>query len=157
MKRFVGLILAAAVAASFAAVGQARSGSTHQKAQAPDLELTYTKWFAPGYPNMVGVVGGDIPGTFGGAVLRLSTDATGRFTRITAVYIVIASDPAKSFTARVEGVQDNDTLTAALDGRVVDGYLKHAHVHAEYAMIASCSGAPAGPCFQGTIKVSRKP
>jgi hypothetical protein len=152
MKRIVGLILAAAVAASFAAVSQARSGSTHHEATAPGVELTYTKWFAPSFPNMVGVVGGDIVGNFGGAVIQATPDATGRFVRITAVYIVIASDTAKSFTAHVEGVQDNQTLTAVLDGRVVDGYLKRAHVHAEYAVI-SCSQAPGGQCFEGTINV----
>jgi hypothetical protein len=34
-----------------------------------DVQLTYTKWFAPAFPTMQGVVGGDIEGTFGGAVL----------------------------------------------------------------------------------------
>ncbi len=154
MKRFVGLILAVAVTASFAAASQARSGSTHHKTAAPGVELTYTKWFAPGFPNMVGVVGGDIAGKFGGAVIHVNPDSTGRFVHITAVYIVVADDPAKSFTAHVEGVQDNQTLTAVLNGRVVDGYLKRAHVHAEYAVI-SCSQAAGGPCFQGTISVKR--
>ena len=152
MKRFVGLILAAAVAASFAAASQARSGSTHHKTTPPGVELTYTKWFAPGFPNMVGTVGGDIVGKFGGAVLQLTPDAT--FVRIKAVYIVIADDPAKSFTAHVEGVQDFQTGTAVLDGRVVDGYLKRAHVHAEYAVI-DCSQGAGGRCFQGTISVTR--
>jgi hypothetical protein len=74
---------------------------------------------------------------------------------LTAVYIVIAPDPAKSFTAHVEGRQDGRTRTAVLEGRVVDGYLKGAHVHAEYAVI-SCSQMPNGPCFQGTISVTRQ-
>ncbi len=102
----------------------------------------------------VGVVGGDIVGKFGGAVLQATPDAIGRFVQLTAVYIVIAADPAKSLTAHVEGVQDNQTHTAVLDGRVVDGYLKRAHVHAEYAVI-SCSQAPNGTCFRGTISVTR--
>jgi hypothetical protein len=154
MKRFLALILAVAVTGGFAAASQARSGRAHDEKPAVGVELTYTKWFAPGFPNMVGVVGGDIVGKFGGAVIQRTPDATGRFVQLTAVYIVIAPDPSKSFTAHVEGVQDNQTRTAVLDGRVVDGYLKRAHVHAEFAVI-SCSQAPSGTCFQGTISVTR--
>ena len=152
MKRFLTLILAVAVTGGFAVASQARSGSAHN--EDVRVELTYTKWFNPGFPNMVGVVGGDIVGKFGGAVLQATPDATGRFVQLTAVYIVIAADPAQSLTAHVEGVQDNQTRTAVLDGRVVDGYLKRAHVHAEYAVI-NCSQAPNGTCFQGTISVTR--
>jgi hypothetical protein len=155
MKRFLGLILVVAVTGGFAAASQARSGSAQDEAPAVGVELTYTKWFAPGFPNMVGVVGGDIVGTFGGAVIERTPDATGRFVQLTAVYIVIAPDPAKTFTAHVKGVSDNQTRTAVLDGRVVDGYLKRAHVHAEFAVI-SCTQAPNGTCFQGTISVRRR-
>ena len=154
MKRFLVLILAVAVIGGVAAATQARSGGAKGEEPAVSVELTYTKWFNPGFPNMVGVVGGDIVGKFGGAVLQATPNATGRFVQLTAVYIVIAADPAKSLTAHVEGVQDNQTHTAVLDGRVVDGYLKRAHVHAEYAVI-SCSQAPNGTCFQGTISVTR--
>lgn len=155
MKRFLGLMLVVGVTASFAGASQARSDRAEHKKPAIRVELTYTKWFAPGFPNMVGVVGGDIVGTFGGAVIQATPDSTGRFVQLTAVYIVIGADPAKSFTAHVEGVQDNQTQTAVLDGRVVDGYLKRAHVHAEFAVI-SCSQAPSGTCFQGTIRVTRR-
>ena len=154
MKRFLGLILVVAVTGGFTAASQARNGRTQDEEPAVGVELTYTKWFAPGFPNMVGVVGGDIVGTFGGAVIQRTPDATGRFVQLAAVYIVVASDPAKSFTAHVEGAQDNQTRTAVLDGRVVDGYLKRAHVHAEFAVI-SCTQAPNGTCFQGTISVTR--
>ena len=41
-----------------------------------DLELTYTKWIAPGFPNMVGVVGGDIVGKFGGAILERTVNGS---------------------------------------------------------------------------------
>ena len=154
MKWFIGLILTVALSAGLATAGQAGRGGAHH-AGPPGVELTYTKWFAPSFPNMVGVVGGDIAGKFGGAVLQATPDATGRFVQLTAVYIVIAPDPTKSFTAHVEGAQDNQTHTAVLDGRVVDGYLKRAHVHAEYAVI-SCAQAPNGTCFQGTISVTRR-
>jgi hypothetical protein len=152
MKRFLGLILAVAVTGSLAAASQARSGSAHDKEPTVGVELTYTKWFAPGFPNMAGVVGEDIVGKFGGAVIERTPDATGRFVHLTAVYIVVAPDPAKAFTAHVEGVNDNQTRSAVLDGRVVDGYLKRAHVHAEFTTI-SCTEAPSGTCFQGTINV----
>ncbi len=112
MKRFLGLILALVVAGGFAVASQARSGGGHDGKPA-GVELTYKKWFAPGFPNMVGVVGGDIVGKFGGAVLQASPDATdpNRFVQLKAVYIVIAPDPAQSFTAHVEGTQDNQTRT----------------------------------------------
>ena len=151
MKRFLALILAVAVTGGFAAASQARSGRAHDAEVG--VELTYTKWFAPGFPNMVGVVGGDIAGRFGGAVLERS-DPTLRFVHLTSVYIVVADDPAESFTAHVEGVQDNQSLTGVLDGRIVDGYLKRAHVHVEFAVI-TCTQAPSGRCFQGTISVTR--
>ena len=96
----------------------------------------------------------DVVGRFGGAVIQRTPDATGRVVQLTAVYIVIAPDPSNSFTAHVEGVADNQTGTAVLDGRVVDGYLKRAHVHAEFAVI-SCPQAPNGTSFQGTISVTR--
>jgi hypothetical protein len=153
MKRLLGFILVVAVTGGIAAAGQARSGSARDETP-PGVELTYTKWFAPGFPNMVGVVGGDIAGKFGGAVLQRTPDATGSVVQLTATYIVVAADPAQSFTAHVEGAQDNQTRTAVLDGRVVDGYLKRAHVHVEFAVI-SCAQAPNGTCFQGSISVTR--
>jgi hypothetical protein len=70
---------------------------------------------------MVGVVGGDIVGKFGGAVLERTPDASGRFVHLTSVYIVIAADPSQSFTAHVEGVQDNQTRTAVLEAASLTG------------------------------------
>jgi hypothetical protein len=156
MKRTMAFVAVVAVAAGLAATSQAHTTGAAHPAGRADLQLTYTKWFAPSFPNMVGVVGGDISGQFGGAVLHLApTDSSGHFVQITAVYIVVAADPSRSFTAHVEGVQDNATQTAVLDGRVVDGQLKGAHVHAEYKVI-SCTEAPNGTCFQGTITVGRE-
>lgn len=154
--RLAGLLAVLVLAAGITAVSAlAATSQTRTGGNAADLQLTYTKWFDPGFPNMVGVVGGDITGTFAGAVIQATPDSTGRFIRLTAVYIVVAPDPAKSFTAHVEGVQDKQTHTAVLDGRVVDGYLKRAHVHAQYTVI-SCSQASNGTCFQGSITVTRK-
>jgi len=152
MKRFVGLILAVAAAGVFAATSQADSGGRHD-GQPAGLELTYKKWTAP-FPNFVGVVGGDIVGKFGGAALKATPDASGRV-HITAIYIVIAPDVRRSFTAHVEGVWEASTTgKAVLDGRVVDGYLKRARVHVKFDTVA-CTESPGGTCFQGTISVHR--
>jgi hypothetical protein len=150
--RIAGSITVLLVAANIAAAS-AHTGSRHgQGAPPPDLRLTYTKWIAPGFPNLVGVVGGDIVGAFGGAVYERTVDPTGRFVHLSAIYIVIAPDPARSFTAHVEGTEDLQRLKAVLDGRVVDGYLKHARVHVRFTVI-SCDEAPSGTCFQGSIVV----
>ena len=103
MKRVVALILAIAVVAGSATVSQAHSRDRHGGKPA-GLELTYKKWTSP-FPNFVGVVGGDIVGKFGGAVYTATPDATGRV-EISAIYIVIATDPSQSFTAHVQGGWD---------------------------------------------------
>ena len=151
--RLAGLIAVLLVAASIAAASaQTQTRSAHHAKGPVDLELTYTKWIAPGFPNLVGVVGGDIVGKFGGAVYQRTVN--GNTVYLDAIYIVIASDPARSFTAHVKGTEDLTTLKAVLDGRVVDGFLKRAHVHVEFNVI-NCTQAPSGTCFQGTISVKR--
>ena len=151
--RIVVLIAVLVAAASIAAASaQTQTRKEHHGQGPAHLELTYTKWFAPGYPNMVGVVGGDIVGKFGGAVFERTVN--GNLVHLDAIYIAIAPDPAKSFTAHVEGTEDLTTLHAVLDGRVVDGFMKRAHVHAEFDVI-TCTQAPSGTCFQGTISVTR--
>ena len=152
-RRFVGLIAAVIVATSIAAAS-ARTQTGHARdADSTGLDLTYTKWIAPGFPNLVGVVGGDIVGKFGGAVYERTVN--GSLVHLDAIYIVIAPpESAKSFTAHVAGTEDLTTLKAVLDGRVVDGFLKHAHVHVEFDVI-NCTQAPSGTCFQGTISVRR--
>jgi hypothetical protein len=153
MKRFVGLILALAVAGGSAAASQAHVGRGHG-GEHVGLEFTYKKWTAP-FPNFVGVVGGDIVGKFGGAVFTATPDATGRV-QISAMYIFIAPDASQSFTAHVAGGWDASTTgKAVLDGRVVDGYLKGADVHVKFATV-SCTDSPDGTCYQGTISVHRR-
>ena len=103
---------------------------------------------------MVGVVGGDIVGKFGGAVLNATPNQTGGV-QLTAIYIVVAPDPSRSLTIRVDGVQDNESQTAVLDGRVLDGPLSGARAHAEYKVIRPCMQSPNNTCFQGTIRIKR--
>jgi hypothetical protein len=151
--RLIGLIAVLVVAGSIAtASAQTRAPRGHHGKGPADLELTYTKWIAPGLPNLVGVVGGDIVGKFGGAVYERTV--TGNSVYLDAIYIVIAPDPARSFTAHVKGTEDLTTLKAVLDGRVVDGFMKRAHVHVKFDVI-NCTQAPSGTCFQGTISVRR--
>jgi hypothetical protein len=152
-RRFAGLIAVLVLAAGITA-GSAQTENRKGHGKRAGLELTYTKWFAPGFPHMVGVVGGDIVGKFGGAVLNDPTpDAAGR-TRLTAIYIVRAPDPSRSLTIRVEGAEQSGT--AVLKGRVVDGSLKGARARAEFTVLSSCTQAPNGPCFQGTISIKQR-
>jgi hypothetical protein len=67
------------------------------------------------------------------------------------VYIVVAPDPSRSLTIHVEGVQENQSGTAVLDGRVVDGQLT-GDAHTPNKVI-SCTQLPGGTCFQGTISI----
>jgi hypothetical protein len=152
-RRFAGLIAVLVLATGITA---ASAQTQNRTSRANSLELTYTKWFAPGFPNMVGVVGGDIVGQFGGAVLKAVPD--GRFIRLKAIYIVVdPENPSRSLTIRVEGAQDTgpDPDTAELDGRVVDGRLIGARVHAQYRVI-SCTQSPDQTCFQGTISIKQR-
>jgi hypothetical protein len=151
-RRVAGLIAVLVLATGIAA---ASAQTQNRKERANTLELTYTKWFAPGFPNMVGVVGGDIAGQFGGAVLEARPGASGRFTRLKAIYIVVAPDPSRSLTIRVKGAQDNQSGTAELNGRVVDGWRTGARVHAQYKVI-SCTQSPDQTCFQGTISIKQR-
>ena len=154
MKRFIGIDPGRG---SDRRLRRREPGSQRQRArrsQPVGVELTYTKWFAPTFPNMVGDVGGDIVGKFGGAVLERTVAPDGLSAHLTAVYIVISPDPAQTFTAHIEGTSDLQTGNAVLDGRVVDGWLKRAHVHVEFKTI-NCTQAPNGKCFQGTISVTR--
>jgi hypothetical protein len=153
--RIAGLV-AALVLVAGATTASARTHHQSRRETGSGLSLTYTKWFAPGFPNMVGTVGGDINGQFGGAVLRAVPDSTGRFVHLSAIYIVLAPDPSQSLTMRVDGIQDNQSETAVLYGRVVDGYLWGADVRAEYKVINNCAQASGGTCFQGTIKVQKR-
>ena len=68
-ERFAGLIAVLVLAAGIT-TASAQTQNRKGGGERAGLELTYTKWFAPGFPHMVGVVGGDIVGQFGGAVLK---------------------------------------------------------------------------------------
>ena len=152
--RFFGLIAVLVVAASVAAASaQTQNSRADGSSSPPGVELTFKKWFAPSFPNMAGVVGGDFAGRFGGAALERTVNPDGSV-YLDVIYMAIAPDSAQSLTMRIAGVFTPSTRTAVLDGRVVDGQLRNAHVHVEWTLV-SCTEAPNGSCFEGTISVSR--
>jgi hypothetical protein len=166
MQRAVMFVATVILAASTAASSEAQDPAP-RTAPPADVRLTYTARFSPAFPTMAGAVGGDVAGRLGGAIVRLSPPEVGqRFLHITSVYIVAATNPSRSFTARLQGTQDNagenacrvgrctGTATGVLDGRVVDGWLTGRHVHAEYTVV-SCTDAPELMCFNGTLTVRR--
>jgi len=152
ISKSVALVLTILTALILGAGALASSGQVKDARAADAVELTYTKWFSPRFPTMTGVVGGDIVGHFGGTVLDRDLIADGQIGKLTAVYEVIADDPSQSFTALVQGTQNNETHTAVLNGVVTSGWLTGEQVHAEYSVI-SCTQAPNHVCFQGTIRV----
>jgi hypothetical protein len=99
---------------------------------------------------MQGVVGGDIKGTFGGAVLSRTVLPT--VVLLEARYEIIANNPSRSFTALIAGSLDTSTGMAVLNGMVTSGWLAGQPVHVEFSVI-SCTQAADGTCFTGTIRV----
>ena len=106
---------------------------------------------------MAGIVGGDVAGDFVGEVLDRRVSTTGTVTAqivaLDALYEVQAGD--HSFTALIQGGQNNVTRKAMLDGVILDGWRTGARVHVEFSVISGCAGKPAGPCFEGTIRILR--
>jgi hypothetical protein len=134
-----------------------------------DTIITFTKWVTavvPPIPSeaaasrflMAGIVGGDVAGDFVGEVLDRRVSTTGTVTAqivaLDALYEVRAGD--HSFTALVQGGQNNATHKALLDGVILDGWQSGARVHVGYTVISGCAGKPAGPCFEGTISILRE-
>ena len=111
-------------------------------------EVTFTKWVS-GFPNLVGVSGGDVGnGTFAGTVItRDPTLGNGQITKITAEYQFKGS--AHSSIASVH-VWQFGTSFAVINGAVTSGWKQGATVHGMYRVI-SCPEAPSGTCFQGTV------
>lgn len=77
----------------------------------------------------------------------------GKIVFLEAIYAVQSGK--RSFTALIRGGQDNETNRAILDGVILSGWRTGAPVHVEFDVIGSCAGKPQGPCFKGTISISR--
>jgi hypothetical protein len=142
--------------------GVAGASAQAQVGAGRPVEVTFTKWITA-YPAMAGVTGGDVPGTFSGAVLDRDPFENGTIVRLEARYGVTAADPAHSFVAHIEGKQNNTRREAVLNGTVISGWLVGAQVHVTYQVIVPAPGTscvPAAPvnsnCFQGTIHILRR-
>ena len=148
------------------------------------VEVTFTKWPTTGLPPLPalpgrtlfqGLVGGDLgDGDFVGEVLdsKVSTACTafappctpgitpptitGSIGALQAIYEVQVGE--NSFTALIQGGRNRVTGgVALLDGVILAGWRTGARVHVAFQTTADCAGAPAGPCFQGVIRVERVP
>ena len=134
-------------------------GAQTQANGGANVEVTFTKWITTA-PAMAGVTGGDVPGTFAGAVLSRDAFDNGTIVQLEARYEVTGADPAHSFVAHIEGKQNNPTQRAVLNGTVIQGWLVGAQVQVTFDVVqppAGTSCVPAAPvnsrCFQGTIRI----
>ena len=139
--------------------GVAGVGAPTQASGGANVEVTFTKWVTA-FPAMSGITGGDVPGTFTGAVLSRDPFDNGIIVQLEARYEVTGADPAHSFVAHIEGKQNNTTHEAVLNGTVTSGWLVGAQVHVTFDVIVPATGTscvPAAPvnrtCFQGTIRI----
>jgi hypothetical protein len=146
-SRALAVIAATALLSLALGVGVASAGQ-----QASLAENTFTKWIA-GYPNMAGVVGGDVgTGTYAGVILsRTGTGTAADPILITADYHFYGSH--HSFTAHVDIVEIG--ASATVNGVVADGWLKGNLAEGEFSVIQCTHGTITGTCFQGTLDILR--
>jgi len=116
------------------------------------VEVTFTKWITA-FPSMAGFTGGDVVGTYAGEVLRRTPFDNGVIVQLEARYEVIDPSGLHSFTAVIQGKQNNENGTAALNGVITEGWLVGAQVHVTYQVITPCAFGTRNVCFQGTIRV----
>src|SRR4026207_828159 len=69
------------------------SAQTQAKGGA-NVEVTFTKW-VPAFPTLAGITGGDVPGTFAGAVLSRDPLDNGNIVQLEARDQVIGQDAAR--------------------------------------------------------------
>ena len=162
---FIGLCILSAACSSQTSSPTSPSGvagvaaAQTQASGGIPVEVTFTKWVTA-FPAMAGITGGDVPGTFAGAVLSRDPFDNGTIVQLEARYGITAANPAHSFVAHIEGKQNNPTQQAVLNGTVTDGWLVGAQVHVTYDVIVPATGTscvPGAPlnrtCFQGTIRI----
>jgi hypothetical protein len=101
----------------------------------------------------VGVTGGDVVGTMATTVLSSTAFDNGVILQLEARYGVIDPSGGHSFTALVQGTQNNQTGTAVLNGVITEGWLIGAQVHVAFEVITPCPFGTRNRCFQGTIRV----
>lgn len=146
-RRAVALMAAVTLVALALSAGVASAdGGRHRH----DAENTFTKYVSA-YPIMAGVVGGDVgDGIYAGEILKRTAGTATTPTVIEALYHFNGS--RHSFTALVHVEQTG--LKAVISGVVTDGWLKGHPVVGQYTQI-TCTQAPSGVCFQGTLDIRR--
>lgn len=130
-----------------------------RKMDSRTIKVTFTKWVTMDF-DMAGNTGGGVPGVFAGEVLQRVVTTNPNIVPIIAleaVYEVQADNARHSFTALLRGGQTGDTPgrlgSAILNGVILAGWRTGGHVRVEFQKISTCSGKPAGPCFQGTMYI----
>ena len=155
---FIGLCIITAACSSqplsptsLSGVAGAAAAQTQANGGAANVEVTFTKWAAS--PGFGGVTGGDVPGTFAGAVLSRDPFDNGTIVQLEARYEVIGQDATHSFVAHIEGKQNNETQEAVFNGTIIEGWLLGAQVHVTYDRIAPCPAFGKAVCFTGVIRI----
>jgi hypothetical protein len=140
----MAVVMLVALALS-AGVASADGGRHHR-----DAHNTFTKYLSA-YPIMAGVVGGDVGnGIYAGEILKRTAGTATTPTVIEALYHFNGS--RHTFTALVHVEQTG--LKAVINGVVTEGWLKGHQVNGRYTQI-TCTQAPNGTCFQGTLDILR--
>jgi len=140
----VALARVAGVAFMLFALGPGASCADEQDRHT--AENTFTKWITD-YPNMAGVVGGDVGrGTYAGEILNF---VPGTPTFIEAFYHFNGRN--ESFTAHVYVTQFD--LKAVIIGVVTDGWQTGNIVEGEYTQIECAHDNITTVCFRGTLDI----
>jgi hypothetical protein len=126
--------------------------ATQTQRNARPVEVTFTKWVTA-FPVMAGFTGGDVDGTFEGEVLDRTALDNGVIVQLNARYHVIDPAGLRSFTAIIQGTQNNETRSAVLNGVVTEGWLAGSQVHVDFDIVTPCEFGSRNTCFRGTIRV----
>jgi hypothetical protein len=129
------------------------TGAQVQSSSGANIEVTFTKWIDPSFPQFKGVAGGDVPGDFAATVLQRTPFDNGNIIDLRARYEVIADNAARSFVAEIEGKQNTQIRSAVLNGSVVEGWLTGARVHVTFDVIQPCPQFNKPVCFTGILRV----
>jgi hypothetical protein len=127
-------------------------GTSQTLRSARPVEVRFTKWVTA-FPDMAGFTEGGVDGTFEGEVLLRTPFDNGVIVQLNARYHVIDPTGLHSFTAIIQGTQNNQTRSAVLNGVVTEGWLVGSQVHVEFDVITPCAFGSRNTCFRGTIRV----
>ena len=116
------------------------------------VEVTFTKYVTT-FPYMAGSTQGDVHGAFEGEVLQRTPLDNGVIVQLSARYQVIDPTGLHSFTAILQGTQNNQTRSAVLNGVVTEGWLAGARAHVDFDVVTPCESGSSNTCFRGTIRV----